>query len=145
MVKTLKYVSFIQEIKDCPPSNAKEINSNIYRYTFEDRNHEHNFKPVLLIKPLRINSKPFDVDEMRCSGYALSVYNTLINAVDAFIKQNKRNKNFKKIVGECVAAISVTSGDGLATQSSTSGHLDFFEYVQTDLSAKIIKIEKVIE
>jgi hypothetical protein len=60
MGKRLKYSELIKGISSCPSGDSREINSNIFRYVFEDLNHENNFKPVLLIEPARINSGKFD-------------------------------------------------------------------------------------
>ncbi len=104
---------------------------------------------MLLIKPARVNDKMFDFNEMKCRGYALSVYNSLDNSRNAFINRIKRNKNFGNNVGEYVAEVTVTTEDGLATEPSTSGsnlgHFDFFEYADTNMSGKIINVEELIQ
>jgi len=147
MDKTFKYADLVNDLANCPPADSQEINSNIYRYIFEDENHENNFKPVLLIKPARVNHKMFDLDEMKCRGYALSVYDSLDNSRKAFVNMQKRNKNFGNNVGEYVAEIAVTSDDGLASAPSNSntnrGHFDFFEFTETTLRNNIILVEKL--
>lgn len=148
MTNTLKYFSFIQQFDNCPPPHCTEINVHAFRYIFEDRNHPVNFKPVLLIKPSRINDKLFDTDEQKCSGYALSLYDLLPNARSGFIILYNRYKNIANNIGSHVAEISVESHEGVATEPSSKesnlGHFDFFEYVNTNFYNKIINIEKLI-
>lgn len=148
MANTLKYYSFIKDLDDCPPLQSKEINMNAFRFIFDKRNHPDNFKPVLLIKPARINDRSFDTNEMKCSGYALSMFDSLLNSKNLFIKQISRNKNFGNNVGNYVAEICIESNEGVATDPSSKeselGHFDFFEYENTNFYNKIVNIEKLI-
>lgn len=146
-ITIFKYQKYLSSYENCPPTEYQEISMNAFRWIFEDINHENNFKPVLLIKPERINDKMFDSPEKKCEGYGLSLYDSLSNAKNAYDRIHKRNKNFSKMVGTYVAQIALVQTDGVASEFSTrknnKGHFNFHEYENTDLSKNIITVENL--
>lgn len=133
MPVSFKYKNYLNQFKNCPPNTAVELDGVAFRYIFEDKNHANNFLPVLLISPKRINSSKFDSDQMKCSGYGLSMYNTLKNASFSHKKMSKKFPNFYKIVGNFIAELDISSKNGLQTTIDKKGHFDFHEFVECNL------------
>ena len=148
MENEFKYWQYLKEFDNCPSTECKAINMQSFRLIFEDINHTDNFKPPLLIKPSRINEKMFDTNEQKCSGYALSLFNSLENARNRFINISKRNKCFGTNVGDHVAEIKIEEHEGKATEPSTNknnfGHFDFFEYIDTNFFDKITRKKRIM-
>lgn len=137
-----KYQSYFDKnsLTNCPPETYKSIDSNAYRYVFEDIRNENNFKPVYLISPLRINS----TDDMRlkCLGFGLSLIAELDGAKKNYQKISKSNKNFYKIVGNKVAEIKLISSDGVGSEkeANSNTHFTFHEYLTANLIDNIVDI-----
>ena len=137
-----KYQTYFDDYKltECPPKTYHPINSDAYRYIFEDLSNENNFKPVYLITPQRLNDEK-DL-ERQCQGFGLSLYFELEGAENQYAALLKRNKNFHKIVGNKIALIKLTMTDGVASESNNHGnsHFTFHEYISVDLVNKIVEI-----
>jgi hypothetical protein len=146
-MSVFKYQNYLDSYENCPPPEYQQVSMSAFRWIFEDINHENNFKPVLLIKPERINDKMFDSQERKCEGYALSLYDSLSNAKKAYERIRKRNKNLPKMVGTHVAKIALAQTDGVAYECSrhknNKGHFNFHESENTDLSNQIVTVEKL--
>lgn len=147
--KTYKYQEYLSQYENCPPDDYAELSMSAFRWIFEEghEKEDNNFLPVLSISPKRLNSKMFKNDTVKCEGYALSLFDTLLNAKTVFSKRIKRNKRFGNFVGEFVAEIILENTDGVGSEFSTKtnnkGHFNFHEYENTDLSKKIVEIQKL--
>jgi len=151
--KTYKYQEYLSQYENCPPDDYAELSMSAFRWIFEKghENESDSFLPVLLITPERVNARQFDKDYMKCAGYALSLYNTLTNAKNAFHKISARlemlNINFADNVGEFVAEITIETPDGVASdftkKGRNKGHFNFHEYENVDFSQKIVEIQKL--
>jgi len=96
-----KYQEQIKNIANCPPSDYKLIDMVGFRWVFEDKKHLNNFLPPLAIVP----SRKFKTDEERCSGYALSFFDSSEKAITLYLNISKKRKNFGTIVGDHVARV----------------------------------------
>ena len=89
-----------------------------------------------MIKPRRINSKQFSKDKMKCSGYSLSLFNTLENAITKYAKLQKNMRNIKKTIGDHIALGSIDKTDGYVTEPNKHGHFDLHEFDDVNLKNK---------
>jgi len=133
---SLKYHDMIKDLPDCPPITGKNITTDSYRFVFNDINHKNNFLPALIITPKRINSKIFSEDRMKCSGYALSLFNKLENAIKRYVKLQKSVRNIKKTIGDHIASGLIDKSDGYVTEPNKHGHFDLHEFDDVHLKNK---------
>ena len=123
----------VEGIINCPPNDCSVIENVdvFYRWVFEDLNHKNNFIPVLEISPKRINNPKFNTNTKKCSGFALSMHDSLENSRNHFYNTLADLPNFFQIVGDHIAALKVDINDGYITNPSKKhfdkGHFDFFE------------------
>lgn len=117
----LKYQKYTKNIPNCPPSECKPANMEAFRFVFGDIDHRNNFLPALLIKPARRLSKDSD----RCSGYALSFFNTLEKAKSRYFELRKKHKNIGKNLGSHIAKGFINKTDSIVTEINKIGHFDF--------------------
>jgi hypothetical protein len=115
----------------CPPKGCVENEIPTYRWVFDDMEHPHNFTPRSLMPVPRVNSKD---DLKKCSGFGLSMYDTLKNAITAFESFPKNTRI--KLGYKNVASGKVIKSDGVTTEISESGHFDLHEYEKVDLKIK---------
>lgn len=127
-----KYQKQIENIPNCPPPACRSVNTEAFRFVFEDTNHRNNFLPVLLINPKRQFSKNTD----RCSGYALSFFSTLEKAKNRYLKLKKVNKNIGKLLGDHIAKGFINETDGLVSETDKGGHFDLYEFENAELKRK---------
>lgn len=112
-----------------------------YRFIFEDINHEDNFKPVLERDPKRVLK--FTTEQEKCSGYALSFFDTLEHARSRY---RALVRNFRKIeqkLGTHVAKVQIDETDGVCSETGRDGHFAVHEYPTTNFMRKILEIERI--
>jgi hypothetical protein len=135
------------DIVDCPPKEAQKIEGVdfIYRWVHEDIAHKNNFIPVLEIQPARVQN--FKSNAKKCSGFALSMHDSLENSRRHFQNLRENLPNFPQIVGNFIAELKIKTGDGCRTYPSVMdfdfGHFDFFESEHLNLSARIFEIYEI--
>jgi hypothetical protein len=130
-----KYSEKIKElgIINCPPNECDVVTDVgfYYRWVHENLNHKDNFIPVLEIKPDRITEPMFSKNVSKCSGFALSMHDSLENSRNHFFNVLNRVPNFFQIVGTHVAELKMNIDDGYVTVASQKltdkGHFNFFE------------------
>lgn len=138
-----KYYLYINQLPDCPPCRYEPQNRQAFRFVFEDFDHSNNFLPVLLINPKRINSPSFRDNNARCSGYALSFFNTLENAVRRYRGLQRSIPNIHKSIGTHIAKGVITKKDGVISEISNNGHFDLHEFEHTNLRMRFSIVAKV--
>jgi hypothetical protein len=141
-----KYQETIEEsgLTNCPPKECKAVRVLVYRFVFEDMNHPHNFKPVGLISPQRRNE--FRDDVKKCQSLGLSMFANLIKAQRHFeYLQLKTAGKFAKMVGNCIATLSLDESDGVCTDLNerTDSHFTFYEFAGADLIVRIVNLENI--
>jgi hypothetical protein len=122
----LRYGTEIGEVDGCPPQGVQGLDIVGFRFAFGDIKHAHNWLPVAKIQPERTHSgQPIT---QCCTGYSLSVFESL----DALTRKAKKvlatSPKFLKNVGDHFIALKISSADGVCTLPNTTGHFDFFEF-----------------
>ena len=132
-------------ISNCPPNECSAVEDGgiYYRWVHEDIEHQNNFIPVLEINPKRIHTPSFSEDSQKCSGFALSMYDTFNNSQNEYLRICQKNSNFPRFVGTHVAKLTLYFGDGYKTPSSRKGHFDLFEGEALDLIERISEVFKI--
>lgn len=138
--KKFKYQELLARFPNCPPQSYVEVEQDAFRWVHKIK-HENDFRPVNLI-----NDPPprkLDDSDYLCKGYALSLFDSLDNAIKTYKKRHRKTiehfrKDFIDIYGECIATLKLSYSDGVAGElSSKSGHFTFHEYESSSLSNKI--------
>ncbi|MFM0307127.1 hypothetical protein P0D71_04955 [Paraburkholderia sp. RL17-383-BIF-A] len=122
----LRYGTEIREVDGCPPQGVQGLDIVGFRFAFGDIKHAHNWLPVAKIQPERTHAgQPIT---QCCTGYSLSVFESL----DALTRKAKKvlatSPKFLKNVGDHFIALKISSADGVCTLPNTTGHFDFFEF-----------------
>lgn len=123
-----KYQDFIDKTEHCPPQTCTPAEGSAYRFVFESME-ESSFIPVIVKTPSRI----FKNDTEKCSAFALSMYETELQATKAFDSLQRRFKNIKQSIGSHIAKAVLTSSMGNKTTSNHQGHFDLYEFRDTSL------------
>lgn len=120
-------LSNVKEIASCDCyDDYIEKECEAYRFTFSEINDRRNFLPTAF-------DQTNDKARRRCSGYAVSLYETEIASTTAwnyFIKD--RPKLYKKI-GTHIAKGVINKDLGICSESDIHLHFNFAEYVGTTL------------
>jgi hypothetical protein len=140
--RPFKYQYYLNKYPNCPNSNCRSVNNFAYRWLHKGLNAD-NFKPALLINP----NRTFETDEINCIAYALSMFDTEMDAYDKYKKIVGRKINLKEKLGAQIGEILLTDEDGLASEpdSNNFGHFSFFEKIDVDLSNKIIRFVEIFD
>jgi hypothetical protein len=141
-----KYHSKIQAlgINRCPPISRCQLPhlQTVYRWVFEDILHKNNFIPVLEINPKRIKTPKFLENEQKCTGFALSMHDSLENSLNHYQNMCQAIPNFPQIVGTRIATLERDLTDGTCDLPSSTtfdkGHFDFYESETAAWQSKII-------
>ncbi len=128
-----KYQEQIKNIANCPPSDYKPIDMICFRWVFEDKKHRNNFLPIFVINPQRMIDK---ADIEKCSGYALSFFDSVKNAKKRYLKLYERFENFDQSVGTHIAKTVIKPDDGVASPPNKIGHFNLHEFSETNLAIK---------
>ena len=137
-------------ITNCPPNDCSVVESVdiFYRWVFEHINHKDNFIPVLEINPKRIDKPKFNTTTKKCSGFALSMHDSLENSLNHFYNILSEQPNLFQFVGNHIVALKIDINDGYRTIPSKKyfdrGHFDFFEQKNINWIERVsdtIKIE----
>lgn len=113
----------------CPPAIAMESNKDCWRYTFNPIS-DTCFWPPKRKNPVRVASST----EQECSMWALSMYESEHQAVNAYVKLSRSFKNIKKVLGDHLSAGAVTCNDGKCMPANGHGHFDFHPYMHATYS-----------
>ena len=124
---------------NCPPTMCENKNIMGLRFVFSDF-HPNNILPPLVINPKRVNGTRFTKESTKCSGHALSMYNSLDNARKAYAKILKVAKNLPKTAGTHIAEFPISHEDGLVTSCNDEGHFDLHEYEGVDFANRMVVI-----
>ena len=142
--KSLKYQNDITELENCGielPELNNPLNLDAFRFAFQT-NHINNHKPVYKIDPNRAIQSPLN-RKVSTSGYALSCFNTELNAKSKFKSICKNIKLFPKTAGDSLYYGNLMKDDGLVTEIEINGHFDFYEYSDFDPNKRFIFKEKL--
>jgi len=140
--KRFKYQEFLEKFDNCPPENFKEVEIKAFRWVFEECGQE-SFLPVLIIDPLR----KFGNDKLKCSGYAISMFEDKRNACVKYKKLIGSVPKFQEKVGTCIAEINIDIKDGICSTPEMNNylHFDLHLYFVSDLSKKVLSIAIILD
>jgi hypothetical protein len=136
-----KYARFITPLTNCPPGDCKPADTVAYRFVFDDLNDRRNFAPSFIIEPSR--HRPSTPAKVCCSGYGLSLYDSLPNAEAAYRKFAANFLKFEERVGTNIAEGNISKTDGVVTPPNHEGHFDLHEYEGVQLRSKFRIVKKV--
>ncbi|NJL11226.1 MAG: hypothetical protein HC908_16645 [Calothrix sp. SM1_7_51] len=104
-----------------------------FRFIFELTKEEskNNFLPVLIQNPKRQLKA-----EAKCSGYALSCFDTEKNAEARYQKLMKNNRNIYKTIGTHLGKIYICETDGVVSEPNNDGPFDLHIYQETDFNSE---------
>jgi len=132
------YGTHINQIPQCPPSSAKECNKSGWRFTLNP--HTPNcFWPPARRSPQRVAQNNYQA----CSLWALSMYETDVQATLAYAQLKKMIKNIKKAVGDHLSQGSITVDDGKCTPPDHRGHYDFHPYINSNFTSNFNVIRQL--
>ncbi|MBL7815806.1 MAG: hypothetical protein JNL70_12400 [Saprospiraceae bacterium] len=110
-------------LSDCPPKNyrAKDI-TEVFRWVFDEMEDDRNFKSQFDKKPQRYLTKD---DAAKCSGLALSMFDSLENAIVrfTFLKKMMKTKVYQEL-GTKVSVGQITQNDGVCGELNKDGHFN---------------------
>jgi hypothetical protein len=144
----LKYRMYLSGYANCPTPDFSEVAMKAYRWVHA-LPHDNDFKPVWLIQ--KPPAQVLDETDKMCSGYGLSMYSDLNLSIASYrsilaTKPLKFQEKFRRDKGDCVAEIDLIKTDGVAGDCNRqTGHFDFHEYENTDLSLRITKRINIFE
>lgn len=138
MSRNLKYANHLANIQnndgDSCTTNCQELSQPAFRWVFSEISDPRNFVPVA------VTGRYQNV----CSGWAISLYDTLENSEKKYFDLLKdRPKLFKKL-GTHVAEGNIQQSDGLCSLSNIEGHFDCHEYIDTDFSSTFAVVKALV-
>lgn len=136
-----KYYTYVHDLTDCPPSHAYAQDLTAFRFVFNQIEDRRNFAPVYILKPKRRHAS--DPHYKTCSGYGLSLYNSLDNACRRYADLVESVPSFPQTVGTHIAAGQIGKDDGVVTEPNTDGHLTLYEFEHTNLGLKFQIVHQV--
>lgn len=135
-----KYKRQISAHSDCPPRPSATAARVAYRFVRRDFT-AADFLPTALAPGARPPGST-----LCCVDYSLSLFDTADNAAKKLEFLHKKYKNFHNRCGGCVAKVTIAAADGEATATSkSSGHFEFFEYANADLSQNAVLEREVVK
>jgi len=136
-----KYHTYIHDLTDCPPTHAYAQEIEVFRFVFKQIDDQRNFAPVYILKPKRRHPK--DPHHKTCSGYGLSLFNTLENACSRYADLLESIPSFPQTVGTHIAKGQVNNDNGVATEPNSDGHLTLYEFEHTNLHVRFQIVHQV--
>lgn len=129
----LAYQQEINEIcqagVQCPPTDAAAIRRQAWRFVFSPIT-AVDAQPVAVRNPKRLTNAS---DLEKCSAWALSMYASPSQGASAFQALERKFPRIKKLIGDHIAAVTISPADGLCTNVQHNGHFDFFAYGTTNV------------
>lgn len=148
MSRPFKYSDLLGQYSNCPPDDYKELSKLACRWVHNYAQHENDFKPLNLIN----NPPPrmLDDSDKMCMGYGLSFFNTCEDAIKKYKtiynkQRPKQKKTFLEEKGDTIAHINLEVSDGTSSEPNNEGHFTFHEYVDTNLSTKIVNLTAIFD
>ena len=133
-----KYLDDIKDITDCPPTSCTNKNMTAFRFVFEPNtdteNSWKNFLPLKKIFPQRTDLNRND--NVKCSAYGLSFFDSENNAKIRYNQLIENHPNIYKNLGTHLAKVSTEQNDGVVKEIDNNGHFDLHEYENTNWSHK---------
>lgn len=129
-----KYQTEIDKLA-CDLTNFSESDRPAYRWVFADINDNRNFEPIYLLDKNR--------PQITCLGWALSMFDTNINAKARLLHLTKNKENLYKKLGTHIAEGRFSLIDGLSDNANEMGHFSHFEYENIELKNQFNIIEQV--
>lgn len=121
----------ITQLPQCPPASAQALNKQGWRFTSNPFT-SNCFAPALRKNPARKASSHIQA----CSMWALSMYESEVEAINAYEKLKKTIKNINKVIGDHLSVGQLTVNDGKCTLTSSNGHFDFHPFVNVPFHQK---------
>ncbi|WP_225010553.1 hypothetical protein [Pseudomonas aeruginosa] len=123
----------------CPPVDAIADDRLAWRWVFSPIT-SLSAEPVAIRNPRRLHSQN---DTQKCSFWALSMHASKAQSVAAFQAILKHHPKAKKLLGDHVASVAITSDHGLCTTAQHNGHFDFFSYATTNVTSMMAVSERL--
>ena len=116
-----KYQTYFEKLSTpCPPQEYRAENKVAFRWIFDKKTEEDNFKPVYFKNPRRFNQKS---DSERCMAMGLSFFETMDKAENRFLQLKKRlGQEAYKVLGTEIAYGQLQKEDGVNSTTDTNGH-----------------------
>ena len=146
--KVLKYAEHLDKIPNCPPSIYVELETNTFRWVFQDKLQD-SFTPLNLVKepPQRM----LDDTDLLCKGFGLSFFDTFENSEKRYkaLYKRKRGLSHNEFIaekGDAIAELSMNGTEGkFGDWNEMNGHFTFHEFETTDLTKNVLKIEDIFD
>lgn len=130
-LQSFLYQTKLSSIPGCPAENDC-IPGPLYRWVFEDKTHENNFRPTNEINPRR------DIVEgpakHRCDGYALSFFTSREFASKKYRELCDRYENLPVEKGTFLAEITYIDPIGVSSKPNRSGHVNLHPFQTTNFT-----------
>jgi hypothetical protein len=110
--------------ESCPPTNATEIEMQVYRILKNKTPTEEDFIPYSIQYKDNIRYKKL------CVAYAISFFNTREKAKSVLLNSITKGNSIGNYIGE----FKLTKQDGRSEITQTSGHINTWLYKSWDLS-----------
>lgn len=137
----LKYKNEIAAAKCgvCPPSSFSALQEPLeaVRFAKSSSPTKNDYLPVKIQNPARVLSGPH---ERRCSGYAISLFQTVAQA-RKFLNHIAANSKKLGSAWSCCHKVTLNPGDGIVSPVDDKGHFDFHEYNHVRLETQSIYAE----
>lgn len=130
------YSDEISVLDSCPPVHAAPQDLTAWRWTFNPYT-VNCLSPVAKIEPKRLLSK---TDGVKCSCWALSMFESQASAVKRMQELACTIPNFKATKGDHVSTVTISKADGVVTPPDSRGHFDFHPCKDFDmlLNSKVV-------
>ncbi len=125
----------------CPPSNCTPLGQSkvAARWIMGITPEPNHFLPVLVENPAR---KLGSSHERRCSGYALSFFETADHARRCLQYMAANTPKFE-MKWTYIANTLINPGDGLISGTDHKGHFDLHEFDHVRMETQIHSVERV--
>ena len=108
--------------KNCPPKTATELNQDVFRILENDISTSDDFTPYVKLYPDNKRYKSL------CKAHAISFYDNVENAKDAYKIALKRGRT----IGHYIGKFALATTDGKSEYTSTNGHYSTWFYASWD-------------
>lgn len=110
--------------ENCPPTTATELEQDVFRILQNETSTENDFTPYVKLYPDNKRYKNL------CKAYAISFYDNIENAKEAYKIALTRGKT----IGNYIGQFTLTPNDGKSEYTSSNGHFSTWFYNSWDFN-----------
>lgn len=110
--------------ENCPPATATEISQDVFRILQDENSTENDFIPYSKLHPDNKRYKTL------CKAHAISFYDNLENAKEAYKMALTRNKT----IGNYIGKFTLSTTDGKSEYTQSNGHFSTWFYNSWDFN-----------